>query len=93
MAAEVALLREAQASVRAGNAVVALRKLDEFAAKYPDGVLRKERSAARVLALCAAGNVAEARAEALRFLREAPQSPVAGRVRASCAFRDAGTSN
>lgn len=82
---ETALLRDAQAAMREGNAAAALQKLDSMASAYPDGVLREERRAARVLALCAAGEVDEARAEAQRFLREAPRSPVAERVRASCA--------
>jgi hypothetical protein len=95
LAAEDARLREAQAFMRAGDAAGALRTLDEFAASHPDGVLQEERRAARVLALSAAGRVDEACAEAWRFLRETPRSPLAERVRASCgvaagASRDGG---
>jgi RNA polymerase sigma factor (sigma-70 family) len=63
-----------------------LRLLDELSARYPGGVLHEERSAARVLALCAAGRKVEARAEASRFLEQNPRSVQVDRVRASCAF-------
>ena len=49
------------------------------------GVLREEQRAARILALCAAGRTGEAKAEAQRFLAESPRSPMAERVRSSCA--------
>ncbi|MFO0608392.1 MAG: hypothetical protein U0324_34820 [Polyangiales bacterium] len=64
---------------------MALSLLDEYAAAHPAGVLRQEAAAQRVLALCARGRDAEARAVAADLLREAPRSPAATRVRASCA--------
>ena len=82
---ETALLREAQTSLGAGDAAAALSRLDAMGARHPDGLLREERLAARVLALCATGRVEEARREAARFLAEAPLSIHAARVRASCA--------
>ena len=48
--------------------------------------LRVEASAARVLVLCAQGRAAEARAVAERLLSQAPRSPLAPRLRASCAL-------
>ncbi|WP_437546153.1 hypothetical protein WME97_41505 [Sorangium sp. So ce367] len=88
LAAEMALLREAQDAVRDGDPSAALDRLDDLGARFPEGQLREERMAARVLALCAAGRAPEARAEAERLLGEAPGSVHAGRVRASCAFRE-----
>jgi hypothetical protein len=86
LAAEMALLRASQSAVLGGDPARALARLDDLAARYPDGQLREERMAARVLALCAAGRTEEARAEAERLFRAAPRSLHAERVRSSCAF-------
>jgi hypothetical protein len=83
---EVALLRDAQRALREGDGAQALGHLDALAARHPDGVLREERLAARVLALCAAGRVDEAREAGQRFVAEMPGSVQADRVRGSCAF-------
>jgi hypothetical protein len=83
---EADLLRRAQASLNEGDAATALARLDELGIRHPDGMLREERLASRVVALCAAGRASEARREAERFLAESPLSIHAGRVRASCAF-------
>ncbi|WP_437310183.1 hypothetical protein [Sorangium sp. So ce388] len=88
LAAELALLREAQDAVRDGDPAAALARLDELGARFPEGQLREERMAARVLALCAAGRAREARAEAERLLGDAPGSVHIERIRASCAFRE-----
>jgi hypothetical protein len=48
-------------------------------------VLREERLAAHIEALCAAGRDAEAKREAERFLQELPRSIHAATVRTSCA--------
>jgi hypothetical protein len=82
---ETSLLHSAQAALRTDPAR-ALELLDEHARRFPSGVLREERSAARVLALCALGRAAEARAEAARFVATWPRSLHADRVRASCAL-------
>ncbi|KYF49516.1 hypothetical protein BE04_37450 [Sorangium cellulosum] len=95
MQGELALLRAAQGALRAGDAGAqgalragdagrALALLEEHAAEFRAGTLRQERMAARVFALCALGRIDEARAEAARFLRDAPRSPLAERVRAAC---------
>jgi hypothetical protein len=84
---ETDLLKKAQAQLRAGHPERALATLDEHDGS--GGVLRDERRAERILALCAAGRAAEARAEAQRFLAESPRSPMAARVRSSCAATDA----
>lgn len=87
VAAETGLLREADAALRSGDAARALSLLDELARTHPNGVLRQERSAERVFALCKLGRTHEARVEAERFLREAGDSPLAASVRASCGGR------
>jgi hypothetical protein len=47
--------------------------------------LQPERDAAKIVALCAVGRVADARAAAQTFLASSPRSPFAARIRASCA--------
>ncbi len=86
LGAELSLLREVQSALREGDSARAERWIDEHASRYPAGVLREEREAARVLLLCAKGQQAEAKAAAERFLAETPRSVQADRVRGSCAF-------
>ncbi len=82
---EARLLREADAALRAGDLSRAGVLLDEHARTFPRGVLVEERDAERVLLLCAEGDAPAARAEGERFLVRHSQSPLAARVRASCA--------
>ncbi|MEZ4225144.1 MAG: hypothetical protein R3B13_29605 [Polyangiaceae bacterium] len=81
---ESGLLARAQKRLVAGDPNAALRELDQHAARYPHGSLTPEREAARALALCAAGRVAEARAASARFVAQHPNSPLTPRVRAAC---------
>lgn len=83
LTAETALLRDAHAALRAHDPARALAILEQHAASFPSGALAEERSATRVLALCDAGRIDQARAEASRFLAAHPRSMHAGRVRAS----------
>ncbi len=80
---ETRRLREARAALKGGDAARALSLLDERGAAGAQ--LREERAAARILALCELGRVADAQALGGRFLAESPRSPLADRVRASCA--------
>jgi hypothetical protein len=84
---ETEMLRKAQDSMAAGDAAAALARLDELGTRHPDGVLREERMAARVAALCAAGRKDEAQREAARFLAETPRSIHAPKVTAPCPLR------
>ncbi len=84
VAEELRLVHAAQAHLRAGRAEQALASLSEHARLYPQGVLREERVAARVLALCALGRSEQARREADAFARGAPRSPYAGGLRRPC---------
>lgn len=83
--AEMSLLAGAQAAIQAGDYATAIARLDEHQRQFPRGVLSEERLAARVVALCGAGRVAEARSLGASFLAHHPSSPLAPRVRSSCA--------
>lgn len=79
-------MREAVKLLHAGSGDKAFAVLEELGNRHPDGVLREERLAARVLALCSAGRTDEAREAGHRFVSEMPKSLQIARVRASCAF-------
>jgi hypothetical protein len=83
--AEARALGEAQRALDQGHPARALRLLEMQRRTFAGGALGEERSAARVLALCALGRTEEGRAEAARFLAAAPRSLLAPRVRAACA--------
>jgi len=85
VADEADLLRRADLALKANDPEGALSLLDRHAAQFPHGVLIEERDAERVVVLCALARVDDARALAATFLRERPRSPLAVRVRASCA--------
>lgn len=82
--AETQRLRKAHGAMRGGDPEKALELLSEQSAENEGQKLRAERAAARVLALCKLGRVAEAHAEAEAFLAQNPQSPLADRVRKAC---------
>lgn len=84
VAGEIALLDEAQRALISGNPERALQLLDQHARAFPRGTLIEERTAARVIALCALGRATAARAESAAYLRRFPSSPLAERVRAAC---------
>jgi hypothetical protein len=81
---ELAALHQAQEALRAGRPDEAVRVLDRFAATHASVALEEERRAARIVAACKAGGGAPARADAERFLRERPDSPLGERVHAAC---------
>jgi len=83
LAAELALLQRAQAALRRGDGAGALRELNTF----PDtgGQLLAERRAARVLAFCSLGRVAEARTLGAELVRSDPDSVQSAALAHSCA--------
>jgi len=83
-AAELRLLADGQAALNRGDHALALEIADQYQKTYPDGHFREERDALRVIALCAARSP-KAAAAARRFLRAAPNSIHATRVRDACA--------
>lgn len=80
--AEVALIERVQAALRRGDGARALRQLDTFRGA---GQLLAERRAARVLALCSLGRVAEAQEVAAELLRADPSSLQSATIERSCA--------
>jgi hypothetical protein len=84
LAAERALLAKANAAMRAGDADGALAILAEHQQRFPRGVLIEERSAAKVLALCAANRPADGTKARDAVLARWPHSVHATRVQAAC---------
>jgi hypothetical protein len=82
LALELALLGDAQAALRAGQPEQALALAHQHQARFPAGVLREERLGIESLSECVLGRKDAARAQA--FLRAAPESPLAARVRKAC---------
>lgn len=87
LAAETKLLDRARKAVAADRAQEALRLLREAEERFPDGVLRQERAALRVVALCSAGKHDQGRSAAAAFLRAHPRSALRGRVESACPER------
>jgi hypothetical protein len=85
LAAEVALLAQVNVAINGGQAGRAFALLRDYDRRFSPGVLREERAAAGVLALCAAGRVDAARSSAERFEKRWPRSPLLGRIGGSCA--------
>jgi hypothetical protein len=85
LAQEVAILSRAASYLEAGRAADALRAIEEHQRKFPNGVLKEERYAARVQALCALGRRDEAAGDLALLSRLAPDSPQVARARQSCA--------
>jgi outer membrane protein assembly factor BamD (BamD/ComL family) len=87
LAEETALLAASNAELRAGDARRALALLKDYDRRYPAGVLREEVLATRVIARCQIGQAPDAasRRAAEAFLARHPASPLAPRVRSSCA--------
>ena len=82
--AEIALVRDARAALRGGDAARALALLDEHARRFSRGALAEDCDAERIYALCALGRSSDARSLASRFLTSHPASPHGASVRASC---------
>ena len=81
--AELELLASVQSDLRRGDGQSALRRLD--AHRTSDRQFLDERQAARILALCATGRVAQARLIASEFLKSHPHSVQQEVIANSCA--------
>jgi hypothetical protein len=84
MLAELRAVQTAQRALARHDSAAALRTLTALDRTQPQGNLREERDALRVLALCAAGRADDARAAAAVFLSRHPGSPQAARVQGAC---------
>ena len=85
---EVELLRDVQVARASGDATRALALLRRYADEHPRGALRDVATTEQVLALCALGRTAEARALARPLFEGAAMSPLTARLRASCASKE-----
>src|SRR4029079_2443563 len=85
---EAALLQRAERALAAHAPTAALTVLSEHERRFPTGALREEREAARVLAFCALGRVADARSLARAFVSAAPGSVLVPRLERSCVGSD-----
>jgi hypothetical protein len=84
LAAEISALHAARAALTAEDPARALELLAACARRFPAGRLGEERSALRIIALCALGKHPQGRAEASSFLDRYPNSALESRVHAAC---------
>ncbi|HJX63692.1 MAG TPA: hypothetical protein VJ860_07035 [Polyangia bacterium] len=85
---ELTVLRQAQEDLRAGLPAQALRRLSDYDRRFGKGALEQERRAIEAIALCQVHPGPAAQAQAGSFLRAAPESPLAERVRSACKKSD-----
>jgi hypothetical protein len=85
---ELTVLRQAQEDLRAGLPAQALRRLADYDRRFGKGALEQERRAIEAIASCQIHPGSAAQAQAERFLRAAPESPLAERVRSACKKSD-----
>ncbi len=78
---QLALLGKARAALDANDAAGAMRALDAYGARFPQGSLGEEAELLRVRATAQSGDGAGARRLAEAFLKRHPTSPYAARAR------------
>lgn len=81
---EAQLLAQAQQKISQGDARGALTVLSEHQREFPRGTLSLERQATFAIARCLAGQTTRGRAEAVRFRRQHPNSPMVKRLESAC---------
>lgn len=84
IAVEAALLRDAQAQLRARALAQAEALLDEHRTRFPDGQMRDEREAIAVLVACASGSSTEIRERARTLLGGPHVAAYEARIRSAC---------
>lgn len=82
LAHELALVDDARGALDHDDAARALKLLDDYASRFPNGTFAQEAAVLRVDALVRRGDRATATALAQRFLAQYPRSPHAPRLRA-----------
>jgi RNA polymerase sigma-70 factor (ECF subfamily) len=85
---EARLLADARRALQAGETERALVLLDEHARVFPNGFLASDRAAERIDVLCRLGRRDDAVRAAKVFLEGHPKTPLAYRVKTSCAGHD-----
>jgi TolA-binding protein len=81
LAEEIVALDEARSALRDRQPARALAAIDDYARRFPGGMLGQEAAVLRIEALMAKGDRAEAARFGRRFLAAYPASPLAPRVR------------
>jgi hypothetical protein len=81
LSAESALLTQARAELRRGDAAAAQKTLDQLRAQFPKGVLAQEREVLSIEVLAARGNPQAARNRAQAFIAAYPKSPHSAQLR------------
>ncbi len=89
--ADIKRLSQAQQALSGGDAAGAWSLLRDHELRFPRSVVAVERAGLKVLVLCRLGRTEEARAAAAVFQNIGSQSPLAPRVRSSCAGPDNAT--
>jgi len=84
---ELAMLQDARQALAAGQPALALARLDQYAARFPNGTMTPEANVVRIEALLAAGDRPSAERVAQAFLARDPESPYASRVRSLLASK------
>jgi hypothetical protein len=84
LAEELRLMRAASAALASNDVQRTLNLLADHAERFPDGALREERRALRVISLCKQGRSHFALVERDEFLSSSPRSPLTARVREAC---------
>lgn len=84
LAEETAILATAREALRRGQAGAALARLDSYVNRFPDGVLREEHAATRILVLAELDRRDEACREVQSFRRNWPRSPLLTKVATAC---------
>lgn len=81
LAEELALLDRARVALRSGHSAQALRHLQQYEGRFPNGSLGFEAEVLRVQVLFAAGSREAASERAKRLLRRNPNSVAAARLK------------
>lgn len=87
LTAELTVLRQARAALRAGQAERALSLVATHRARYPDSAFDQERRLTKITALCALGRPQEAQRAADAFRRRFPSSSRGSEAMAGCRER------
>ena len=84
IAVETEMLADVQRALQQGRPASAIAKLNQYDRAFPQGALREEATASRVVALCAFGRKADAQRWSVEFFRRYPNSPLSARVHGAC---------
>lgn len=90
---EFLLLQRAYAALHTGRPAQAFSILDEHVRRFPRGALQESREVARMLGLCATGQITDARLKAEEFLARYPKSAFRARVQRICPAKSGATAS